>query len=133
MEVGTCRNTSTPYTGIPQECAVSPPLSKDGDHVDNNNANADDLTYLRHLELEPLDPLTGQPLHPGFTAKGGRTPCTITRRLLRQSGPNQVIVFLLSIHPLEKKKKQTNKQVDKGEIKIENLTLYLHQKFFIEK
>ncbi|XP_063972686.1 uncharacterized protein Psgef isoform X2 [Diachasmimorpha longicaudata] len=90
LEVGSGRNTSTPYSSVPQECAVSPPLSKDGDHVDNNNTNADDLTYLRHLELEPIDPTTGLPLHPGFTAKGGRTPCTITRRLVRQSGQHQV-------------------------------------------
>ncbi|KAF7997743.1 hypothetical protein HCN44_009141 [Aphidius gifuensis] len=90
LEVGSCRNTSTPYTGLIQECAVSPPLSKDGDQIDNNNANPDDLTYLRHLELEQIDPLTGQPLHPGFTAKGGRTPCTITKKLLRQCGPNQI-------------------------------------------
>ncbi|XP_011302252.1 uncharacterized protein PsGEF [Fopius arisanus] len=90
LEVGSGRNTSTPYSSVPQECAVSPPLSKDGDHADNNNTNADDLTYLRHLELEPIDPTTGLPLHPGFTAKGGRTPCTITRRLVRQSGPHQV-------------------------------------------
>lgn len=90
LEVATSRNTSTPYPGLPQDCAVSPPLSKDGDHVDNNNSNTDDLTYLRHLELEQVDPLTGQPLHPGFAAKGGRTPCTITRRLLRHSSVNQV-------------------------------------------
>ncbi|KAK0179867.1 hypothetical protein PV327_005578 [Microctonus hyperodae] len=90
LEVATSRNTSTPYPGLPQDCAVSPPLSKDSDHVDNNNSNTDDLTYLRHLELEQVDPLTGQPLHPGFAAKGGRTPCTITRRLIRHSSVNQV-------------------------------------------
>lgn len=77
---------------------MSPPLSKDGDQIDNNNANPDDLTYLRHLELEQLDPLTGQPLHPGFTAKGGRTPCTITKKLIRQCGPNQVIILLFFYH-----------------------------------
>ncbi|XP_034949072.1 uncharacterized protein PsGEF [Chelonus insularis] len=90
LEVRTGRNTSTPYAKLPQECAVSSPLSKDGDQVDNNSSNADDLTYLRHLELEPLDPLTGLPLNPGFTARGGRTPCTITRRLIRQNVANQV-------------------------------------------
>ncbi|CAB0039276.1 unnamed protein product [Trichogramma brassicae] len=49
--------------------------------LDNNNAvssssssSTDDLTYLRHLELEPCDPHTGLPLHPGFVARGGRTP-----------------------------------------------------------
>ncbi|KAG7197834.1 hypothetical protein KM043_001647 [Ampulex compressa] len=89
LEAGTGRNTSTPYTGIPQDCGVSPPLSKDGES-DNNNSGADDLTYLRHLELEPIDPLTGLPLHPGFTARGGRTPCTITRRLIRQTIVNQI-------------------------------------------
>lgn len=90
LQVGSARKTSTPYAKLPQECTVSPPLSKDGDHADNNS-NADDFTYLRHLELEPLDELTGLPLHPGFTARGGRTPCTITRRLIRQSGAKQVI------------------------------------------
>ncbi|XP_017886338.1 uncharacterized protein LOC108628736 isoform X2 [Ceratina calcarata] len=89
LEAGTGRNTSTPYVGLPQDCGISPPLSKDGD-PDNNNSGAEDLTYLRHLELEPLDPLTGLPLHPGFTARGGRTPCTITRRLIRQTAANQV-------------------------------------------
>ncbi|XP_015179195.1 PREDICTED: uncharacterized protein LOC107067842 isoform X2 [Polistes dominula] len=89
LESGSSRNTSTPYAGVPQECGVSPPLSKDGES-DNNNSGNDDLTYLRHLELEPVDPLTGLPLHPGFTAKGGRTPCTVTRRLIRQSAVNQV-------------------------------------------
>ncbi|KAI4488023.1 hypothetical protein M0804_004871 [Polistes exclamans] len=89
LESGSSRNTSTPYAGVPQECGVTPPLSKDGES-DNNNSGNDDLTYLRHLELEPVDPLTGLPLHPGFTAKGGRTPCTVTRRLIRQSAVNQV-------------------------------------------
>ncbi|XP_057325089.1 uncharacterized protein LOC130667491 isoform X2 [Microplitis mediator] len=89
LQVGSARKTSTPYAKLPQECTVSPPLSKDGDHADNNS-NADDYTYLRHLELEPLDELTGLPLHPGFTARGGRTPCTITRRLIRQSGAKQI-------------------------------------------
>lgn len=68
---------------------MSPPLSKDGES-DNNNSSGDDLTYLRHLELEPVDPGTGLPLHPGFTARGGRTPCTITRRLTRSSVGNPV-------------------------------------------
>ncbi|XP_043276149.1 uncharacterized protein PsGEF [Venturia canescens] len=92
LEAGSGRNTSTPYSGLPQDCPISPPLPKDGvEQTDNNNSNsADDLTYLRYLELEPLDPLTGLPLHPTFTARGGRTPCTITRRLIRQSGVNQV-------------------------------------------
>ncbi|KAL2738015.1 uncharacterized protein V1478_002101 [Vespula squamosa] len=89
LESGSSRNTSTPYAGVPQECGVSPPLSKDGES-DNNNSGGDDLTYLRHLELEPVDPLTGLPLHPGFTARGGRTPCSVTRRLIRQSAANQV-------------------------------------------
>ncbi|XP_034194309.1 protostome-specific GEF [Osmia lignaria lignaria] len=89
LEAGTGRNASTPYAGLPQDCGVSPPLSKDGE-PDNNNSGAEDLTYLRHLELEPIDPLTGLPLHPGFTARGGRTPCTVTRRLIRQSAANQV-------------------------------------------
>ncbi|KAL2723811.1 hypothetical protein V1477_019043 [Vespula maculifrons] len=89
LESGSSRNTSTPYAGVPQECGVSPPLSKDGES-DNNNSGGDDLTYLRHLELEPVDPLTGLPLHPGFTARGGRTPCSVTRRLIRQSAVNQV-------------------------------------------
>lgn len=88
LEAGTGRNTSTPYVGLPQDCGISPPLSKDGES-DNNNSGGEDLTYLRHLELEPIDPLTGLPLHPGFTAKGGRTPCTVTRRLIRQTA-NQV-------------------------------------------
>ncbi|XP_033176569.1 uncharacterized protein LOC100749680 isoform X2 [Bombus impatiens] len=89
LEAGTGRNTSNPYAGLPQDCGVSPPLSKDGE-PDNNNSGAEDLTYLRHLELEPIDPLTGLPLHPGFTARGGRTPCTVTRRLIRQTAANQV-------------------------------------------
>ncbi|XP_076673856.1 protostome-specific GEF isoform X2 [Andrena cerasifolii] len=89
LEAGTGRNTSTPYAGLPQDCGVSPPLSKDGE-PDNNNSGAENLTYLRHLELEPIDPLTGLPLHPGFTARGGRTPCTVTRRLIRQAAANQV-------------------------------------------
>ncbi|XP_053988238.1 uncharacterized protein LOC128881323 isoform X1 [Hylaeus volcanicus] len=89
LEAGTGRNTSTLYAGLPQDCGVSPPLSKDGE-PDNNNSGAENLTYLRHLELEPVDPLTGLPLHPGFTARGGRTPCTVTRRLIRQSTANQV-------------------------------------------
>ncbi|XP_046829022.1 uncharacterized protein LOC124428699 isoform X3 [Vespa crabro] len=89
LESGSSRNTSTPYARVPQECGVSPPLSKDGES-DNNNSGGDDLTYLKHLELEPVDPLTGLPLHPGFTARGGRTPCTVTRRLIRQSAVNQV-------------------------------------------
>ncbi|XP_076232377.1 protostome-specific GEF [Calliopsis andreniformis] len=89
LEAGTGRNTSTPYAGLPQDCGVSPPLSKDGE-PDNNNSGAENLTYLRHLELEPIDPLTGLPLHPGFTARGGRTPCTITRRLIRQTTANQI-------------------------------------------
>ncbi|CAL7948000.1 unnamed protein product [Xylocopa violacea] len=89
LEAGTGRNTSAPYAGLPQDCGVSPPLSKDGE-PDNNNSGAEDLTYLRHLELEPIDPLTGLPLHPGFTARGGRTPCTVTRRLIRQTAANQV-------------------------------------------
>ncbi|CAK9810456.1 hypothetical protein ANTPLA_LOCUS6595 [Anthophora plagiata] len=90
LEAGTGRNTvSTPYAGLPQDCGVSPPLSKDGE-PDNNNSGGEDLTYLRHLELEPIDPLTGLPLHPGFTARGGRTPCTITRRLIRQTAANQI-------------------------------------------
>uniref|UniRef100_A0ABD2XP54 Uncharacterized protein n=1 Tax=Trichogramma kaykai TaxID=54128 RepID=A0ABD2XP54_9HYME len=66
--------------------------------LDNNNAvssssssGTDDLTYLRHLELEPCDPHTGLPLHPGFAARGGRTPCTVTRRLVRHPAAlNQV-------------------------------------------
>ncbi|XP_067215938.1 uncharacterized protein PsGEF isoform X2 [Linepithema humile] len=89
LEGGSVRNTSTPFAGVPQDCVVSPPLSKDGEQ-DNNNSGTDDLMYLRHLELEPLDPLTGLPLHPNFTAKGGRTPCTITRRLIRQTSVNQI-------------------------------------------
>lgn len=89
LEAGSVRNTSTHFAGVPQDCVVSPPLSKDGE-LDNNNSGTDDLMYLRHLELEPVDPLTGLPLHPGFTAKGGRTPCTITRRLIRQTSVNQV-------------------------------------------
>ncbi|XP_043518784.1 uncharacterized protein LOC122533274 isoform X2 [Frieseomelitta varia] len=89
LEAGTGRNTSNPYAGLPQDCGVSPPLSKDGE-PDNNNSGAEDLTYLRHLELEPIDPLTGLPLHPGFTARGGRTPCTVTRRLTRQTAANQI-------------------------------------------
>lgn len=88
LEAGSVRNTSTPFAGVPQDCVVSPPLSKDGE-LDNNNSTGD-LMYLRHLELEPVDPLTGLALHPGFTAKGGRTPCTITRRLIRQTSVNQV-------------------------------------------
>lgn len=89
LEAGTGRNASAPYAGLPQDCGVSPPLCKDGES-DNNNSGAEDLTYLRHLELEPIDPLTGLPLHPGFTARGGRTPCTVTRRLIRQNAANQV-------------------------------------------
>ncbi|XP_018368305.1 PREDICTED: uncharacterized protein LOC108764515 [Trachymyrmex cornetzi] len=89
LEAGSVRNTSTPFAGVPQDCVVSPPLSKDGES-DNNNSGTDDLMYLRHLELEPVDPLTGLPLHPGFTARGGRTPCTITRRLIRQTSVNQI-------------------------------------------
>ncbi|KAL0124761.1 hypothetical protein PUN28_006547 [Cardiocondyla obscurior] len=89
LEAGSVRNTSTPFAGVPQDCVVSPPLSKDGES-DNNNSGTGDLMYLRHLELEPVDPLTGLPLHPGFTARGGRTPCTITRRLIRQASGNQV-------------------------------------------
>ncbi|XP_025073110.1 uncharacterized protein LOC105423144 [Pogonomyrmex barbatus] len=89
LEAGSVRNTSTPFAGVPQDCVVSSPLSKDGE-PDNNNSGTDDLMYLRHLELEPVDPLTGLPLHPGFTARGGRTPCTITRRLLRQTSVNQI-------------------------------------------
>ncbi|XP_076386966.1 protostome-specific GEF isoform X1 [Megachile rotundata] len=89
LEAGTGRNASAPYAGLPQDCGVSPPLCKDGES-DNNNSGAEDLTYLRHLELEPIDPLTGLPLHPGFTARGGRTPCTVTRRLIRQTAANQV-------------------------------------------
>ncbi|CAL1677028.1 unnamed protein product [Lasius platythorax] len=89
LEAGSVRNTSTPFAGVPQDCVVSPPLSKDGE-LDNNNSGTDDLMYLRHLELEPVDPQTGLPLHPGFTAKGGRTPCTITRRLIRQTSVNQI-------------------------------------------
>ncbi|KAJ8680402.1 hypothetical protein QAD02_016189, partial [Eretmocerus hayati] len=86
-----------------RDSLVSPPLStKDGaDSItDNNNSGGpgtgsqtgEELTYLRHLELEPLDPLTGLPLHPGFTARGGRTPCTVTRRLVRPAAApdNQV-------------------------------------------
>lgn len=75
---------------MPQDCGVSPPLSKDGEQPDNNNSAGENLTYLRHLELEPIDPLTGLPLHPGFTARGGRTPCTVTRRLIRQTTGSQV-------------------------------------------
>ncbi|XP_076228035.1 protostome-specific GEF isoform X1 [Nomia melanderi] len=89
LEPGTGRNTSSLYAGMPQDCGVSPPLSKDGE-PDNNNSGGENLTYLRHLELEPIDPLTGLPLHPGFTARGGRTPCTVTRRLIRQTTANQV-------------------------------------------
>ncbi|RLU21919.1 hypothetical protein DMN91_006298 [Ooceraea biroi] len=89
LEAGSVRNTSTPFASVPQDCVVSPPLSRDGE-TDNNNSGTDDLMYLRHLELEPVDPLTGLPLHPGFTAKGGRTPCTITRRLIRQTSVNLI-------------------------------------------
>ncbi|XP_023288697.1 uncharacterized protein LOC105696840 [Orussus abietinus] len=89
LEAGSGRNANTPYTGVSQDCAVSPPLSKEGE-PDNVQSGGDDLTYLRHLELEPIDPSTGLPLHPGFTARGGRTPCTITRRLIRQSALEQV-------------------------------------------
>ncbi|XP_043477014.1 uncharacterized protein LOC122508012 isoform X4 [Leptopilina heterotoma] len=89
LEAGSGRNTSTPYAGITQECGASPPLSKNGES-DNNNSSGEDLTYLRHLELEPIDPLTGLPLHPGFTARGGRTPCTITRRLTRPATGNPI-------------------------------------------
>lgn len=99
LEAGTGRNTSTLYAGLPQDCGVSPPFSRDGE-ADNNNSGAEDLTYLRHLELEPIDPLTGLPLHPGFTARGGRTPCTITRRLIRQAAANQVSRSFLSAIPL---------------------------------
>ncbi|XP_033227024.1 uncharacterized protein LOC117179394 [Belonocnema kinseyi] len=87
LEAGSGRNISTPYSGVTQECGVSPPLSKDGES-DNNNSRGEDLSYLRHLELEPVDPVTGLPLHPGFTARGGRTPCTTTRRLTRSSVGN---------------------------------------------
>ncbi|XP_058791920.1 uncharacterized protein LOC131664652 [Phymastichus coffea] len=95
LEAGTGRATSSIY-GLQHQDSLSagrgslvasPPLSKDGDSLsggDNNNS-AEDLTYLRHLELEPVDSLTGLPLHPGFTARGGRTPCTVTRRLVRQA------------------------------------------------
>lgn len=75
---------------------MSPPLSKDGE-PDNNNSGTDDLMYLRYLELEPVDPLTGLPLHPGFTARGGRTPCTVTRRLIRQTSVTQVDMKNLKI------------------------------------
>ncbi|XP_076160107.1 protostome-specific GEF [Ptiloglossa arizonensis] len=88
LEAGTGRNTSTLYAGLPQDCGVSPPLSKDGEP--DNNSDAENLTYLRHLELEPVDPLTGLALHPGFTARGGRTPFTVTRRLIRQTAANQI-------------------------------------------
>lgn len=89
LEAGSVRNTSTPFAGVPQDCVMSPPLSKDGE-PDNNNSGTDDLMYLRYLELEPLDPQTGLPLHPGFTARGGRTPCTVTRKLIRQTSVTQV-------------------------------------------
>ncbi|XP_014484792.1 PREDICTED: uncharacterized protein LOC106749639 [Dinoponera quadriceps] len=89
LEAGSVRNANTPFAGVPQDCVVSPPLSKDGE-PDNNNSGTDDLMYLRHLELEPIDPLTGLPLHPGFTARGGRTPCTVTRRLIRQTSVTQI-------------------------------------------
>ncbi|XP_031778975.1 uncharacterized protein LOC100680007 isoform X2 [Nasonia vitripennis] len=102
LEAGSGRNSSaapasSAYSGVEGRGSVviSPPLSKDGagsESLDNNNSTAgDDLTYLRHLELEPIDPLTGLPLHPGFTARGGRTPCTTTRRLVRPAAnANQV-------------------------------------------
>lgn len=98
LEAGPGRNPSTAaptYGSQERGSLVSPPLSKDGaDSLDNNNlgaGTADDLTYLRHLELEPVDPLTGLPLHPGFTAQGGRTPCTVTRVLTRPpASDNQV-------------------------------------------
>lgn len=83
---------------------VSPPLSKDTDSLtgaDNNNStgSSEDLAYLRYLELEPVDPLTGLPLHPGFTARGGRTPCTVTRRLVRQVAQiNQVCCGLVCLN-----------------------------------
>ncbi|XP_015431493.1 PREDICTED: uncharacterized protein LOC107187831 [Dufourea novaeangliae] len=89
LEAGTGRNTSSICAGLPQDCGVSPPLSRDGE-ADNNNSSGENLTYLRYLELEPIDPLTGLPLHPGFTARGGRTPCTVTRRLIRQTTANQI-------------------------------------------
>lgn len=89
LEAGSGRNSSTPYSGVSQDCGVTPPVTKDGD-PDNNNSGSEDLTYLRHLELEPMDPLTGQPLHPGFAARGGKTPCTTTRKLTRLNTAQQV-------------------------------------------
>ncbi|XP_011503429.1 PREDICTED: uncharacterized protein LOC105366627 [Ceratosolen solmsi marchali] len=96
LDAGSGRNTSAAQeVGAGGRGSVaSPPLSKDtGDEApdNNNSAGGDELAYLRHLELEPLDPLTGLPLHPGFTARGGRTPCTVTRRLARPAAnANQV-------------------------------------------
>lgn len=110
LEAGSGRNSSaapasSAYSGVEGRGSVviSPPLSKDGagsESLDNNNSTAgDDLTYLRHLELEPLDPLTGLPLHPAFMARGGRTPCTVTRRLVRPAAnANQVWVFTVCIY-----------------------------------
>ncbi|XP_046416485.1 uncharacterized protein LOC124177759 isoform X1 [Neodiprion fabricii] len=96
LEVGSGRNSSTPYSGVTQDCGVTPPVAKEGD-PDNNNSGSEDLTYLRHLELEPLDPLTGQPLHPGFAARGGKTPCTTTRKMTRPSTSQQQVPWGFSL------------------------------------
>nr|CAD7611946.1 unnamed protein product [Timema genevievae] len=48
--------------------------------IDGKTAGAEDSTFLRHLELEPLlEEGEGPPL----PLKGGRTPFTTTRRLVR--------------------------------------------------
>ncbi|XP_025602970.2 uncharacterized protein LOC105691992 isoform X2 [Athalia rosae] len=96
LDGGSGRNSSTPYSGVQQDYEVTPPLTKEGD-PDNNNSGTEDLTYLRYLELEPIDPLTGQPLHPGFAARGGRTPCTTTRKLARLNNAQQQIPWGFSL------------------------------------
>ncbi|KAK6620855.1 hypothetical protein RUM43_011151 [Polyplax serrata] len=46
----------------------------------------DESSFLRHLELEPLDGDGGRLPYPEAMAKGGRTPFTTTKQLTKQPG-----------------------------------------------
>mgnify|MGYP006952306422 CR=1 FL=1 len=46
----------------------------------------DDSSFLRHLELEPIDGEGGRVPLPEAIAKGGRTPFTTTKQLTKQPG-----------------------------------------------
>lgn len=65
-----------PHSSPEKHCKVL------GKKKSNNN----DSSFLRHLELEPIDGEGGRVPLPEAIAKGGRTPFTTTKQLTKQPG-----------------------------------------------